>query len=140
MRTVLTILLFFAYSTVMAQANTDDIKKAITDLNKALLQKDSVTLKRLLHEDLTYGHSTGWIETRQEVINNLYNGKLSYSKIEQQEPRIWVEGKTAIVRKNAIAAITLDGKLMDLKLHVLQVWVKTKKGWQLVSRQSVKQG
>jgi ketosteroid isomerase-like protein len=140
MRTVLTILLFFAYSTVMAQANTDDLKKAITDLNRALLQRDSVTLKRLLHEDLTYGHSTGWIESRQEVIRNLYNGKLSYTKIEQQEPKIWMEGKTALVRKDATAVIMLDGKQMDMKLHVLQVWVKTKKGWQLMSRQSVKLG
>jgi ketosteroid isomerase-like protein len=140
MRTVITILLLFAFSSVMAQAGKDDLKKAITDLNKALLQKDSVTLKRLLHEDLTYGHSTGWIENRQEVIRNLYNGKLTYTKIEQQEPKIWVEGKTALVRKDAIAAIMLDGKPQDLKLHVLQVWVKTKKGWQLMSRQSVKLG
>ncbi|RYD59325.1 MAG: nuclear transport factor 2 family protein [Sphingobacteriales bacterium] len=140
MRTVVTILLLFIYSTVMTQAGADDVRKAITELNKALLQKDSVTLKKLSHENLTYGHSNGWIETRQDVIGNLYNGKLTYTKIEQQEPKIWMEGKTATVRKDATAAILLDGKPMELKLHVLQVWVKTKKGWQLVSRQSVKLG
>lgn len=139
MRTIITIiLLLFVYSTVQAQPGTADIRKAVADLNNALLQRDSVMLKKLLYDGLTYGHSNGWIETKREVIDDLYNGKLVYHQIQQQDPVVLIAGKTASVRSDNTTSVTVSGKEMKLELHVLQVWIKTKKGWQLMSRQSVK--
>jgi hypothetical protein len=114
--------------------------KAVGDLNSALQQKDTAVLKKLLHKKLSYGHSNGWIESRQDVMTDLHNGKLVYNSISQSAPNIVIEGKTAAVRAEADIDVALDGKQVKLKLHILQVWVwKDKdKEWKLLSRQSTK--
>jgi len=109
----------------------------MTELNTALLQKDSISLKRLLHPAVTYGHSNGWIEDRQEVIHDLYNGKLVYEQIKASEVRIVTAGHTATVRVKNEVAVSFNGTGIKLKLEVLQVWVYQHR-WQLLSRQSVK--
>jgi len=95
-------------------------------------------LKQILHNDLSYGHSNAWVEIKKEMLANLYNGKISYKKIETKDLK-WTAAKDhANVRSTDEIEYTLDGKEGKLKLHVLQVWVKTNKGWQLLARQSTK--
>ena len=72
----------FLLMTGLVSGQTSFLKDAVTKLDKALVQKDTVTLKQLLHKDLSYGHSNGWVENRNEVIKNLVQGKLTYKKIE----------------------------------------------------------
>jgi hypothetical protein len=63
------------------KANEERLKVAIADFDKALIDKDSIALKRLLSDELSYGHSNAWLENKQEVIADLYNGKLTYKKL-----------------------------------------------------------
>ena len=136
MKILVTILLFLVSSFTFAQ--TSFLKDAAAKFDKALMSKDTVVLKQLLHKDLTYGHSNGWVETKRELINNLVTDKLTYKKIESSEVS-WVTVKDiATMRNKTILAYVLDGKPGELVLHVLQVWQKTNKGWQLLSRQSAK--
>ena len=136
MRTILIISLFFISSVSFAQ--TSFLKEAVAKFDKALVTRDTAVLKQILHKDLSYGHSNAWVETRKEMIANLYNGKISYKRIETSDLR-WMTNKDfANVRSTAEIDYTLDGKEGKLKLHVLQVWIKTNKGWQLLARQSTK--
>jgi hypothetical protein len=103
-----------------------------------LVKKDTLVLKQLLHGELTYGHSNGWVESKEEVIKDLYSGRLAYQSIESSDFQ-WKTGSNwANVRSRAKVAYTMDGKQGELNLHILQVWLKTNKGWQLVARQSTK--
>jgi hypothetical protein len=113
---------------------------AMTDIDKALVAKDSIVLKRLLNGNLSYGHSNGWIETRTDVINDLYNGKLTYKSItpKAQAVTVSIEGSTAAVRYVADVDILYGGKPMQMQLNVLQVWVWMGNHWELFARQSVK--
>ena len=139
MRTLLTILLLFVYSAGFAdKPDTAGLAKAVFELNEALLQKDSVTLKRLLHEKVEYGHSNGWIESRQEVIDDLFSGKLVYHKLVMSEISIVEQNGTACVRSKTDIDVALNGKALQMSLHVLQVWIKDKQGWVLLNRQSTK--
>jgi len=139
MRALLTILSFFVYSISLAgRPDTAGLQKAVYQLNDALLQKDSVTLKRLLHEQARYGHSNGWIETKREVLDDLQDGKLIYNRINQSELAVVVENETACVRAKADIEVLLNGKPLTMSLHILQVWIKDKSGWVLLSRQSTK--
>ena len=136
MRYLLTIALVIAGSLVYGQTNF--LREAVAKLDRALLNKDTVTLKQLLHTDLTYGHSNGWIESKNDVIRDLYNGKLSYRAIKTTDQQ-WKAGKDwASVRSTAAVVYDLNGSAGEMKLHVLQVWIKTNKGWQLMARQSTK--
>lgn len=138
MRVVCSILLLFVYSICFAGGHDAELKKAVSELNKALLQRDSAALNKLLHNKVQYGHSNGWIETKREVIDDLYNGKLVYNKIESNSVEIVEEEHAACIRSVADIDVLLNGKQVQLKLHVLQVWVKKKAGWVLLSRQSTK--
>lgn len=129
-------LLFTVSSFTFAQ--TSFIKQAVAKLDKALVERDTLVLKQILHNDLSYGHSNAWVETKTDLMKNLYNGKINYNKIENKD-FTWVAGKDwANVRSTADINYVLDNKEGKLKLHVLQVWLKTNKGWQLLARQSTK--
>ena len=139
MKNFITILLLLVTSTLFAQkANTEALSKAITDFDKALLAKDSVSLKKLLHNNLVYGHSNSWMETKQELINDLFNGKITYKKIVPGHKEMMVEGNTVAARMDADIDAEMEGKVLSFKLKVLQVWVWKSGHWELFARQSVK--
>ncbi len=107
-------------------------------LDKALIAKDTVTLKQLLHKEATYGHSNGWVETKQDVIKDLVSGKLTYHKIETDSLTWKVNDNWATMRNKTTVEGSVNGTKFNLVMHVLQVWLKTNKGWQLLARQSAK--
>ncbi len=131
-----TILLFLI--TIISVAQTSFLKDAVAKLDKALITKDTATLKQILHKDLSYGHSNAWVENKEDVVKDLTSGKLSYHKIENKNFSWTTARDWATVRSTAIIDFTLDGKAGALKLHILQVWLKTNRGWQLLARQSTK--
>ena len=119
-----------------------NINRAITGLDKALVDKDTVQLKKYLAGNVTYGHSNGWIQSRKDIIDDLYNGKLSYKNIESKVDELSVSRNTAFVRSTNTVEVEMAGKVMKFKLKVLQVWMlvdgRNTEEWQLFARQSVK--
>src|SRR2546423_13328616 len=139
MKIVFTIVLFFTGLIAIAQTDTGYLQNAMADLDKALLNKDQKVLQQLLHKDVSYGHSNGWVQTKTDILNDLQSGKLVYSKIENSSMMIVAQNKKwATVRTNTNAEGSISGTAFQLKLHVLQVWIKSKAGWQLLARQSTK--
>ena len=142
MRYLLTILLLFVSVGVFARkSHIALLGKAMAEFDSALLSRDTVSLKRLLNDKLTYGHSNGWIQGKKEVIGDLYNGKIIYKKINLRSGPFEVaelEKKTALVRLNADIEVEMNGKPVQVKLSVLQVWQWKNKHWELFARQSVK--
>lgn len=139
MRWVFIIALFFTSLDLAAQVDSTGLKVAMKKLDQALLEKDAMVLASLLHKDASFGHSNAWVQSRQDVLDDGKTGKLVYSKIENSSVRIVaINKKWATVRSNTNAEGVANGNAFKLTLHVLQVWVKTKKGWQLMARQSTK--
>ena len=64
MRFFLTIILFFISWIVVAQVDSVELKNAMQKLDKALLEKDSLILAAVLHKEVSYGHSNGWVQTK----------------------------------------------------------------------------
>ena len=139
MRLLFTISLFFIGLISVAQTDSVSLKDAMSNLDKALLNKDEKALNQLLHKDVSYGHSSGWVQNKNDIMADFKSGKLVYNKLENSAVIIVAQNKKwATVRTNVNAEGELDHKTFQLKLHVLQVWMKTKKGWQLLARQSTK--
>ena len=137
MRYLLTILSLFISLNVFSQ-DAAGLKEAITGFNTALVNKDSVAIRTLVSDKLSYGHSNGWIQTKKDIVADLYNGKISYTTIGQGEEDIVMEGNTACVRNEASIVAVMNGKTLQFKLKVLQVWIWNEDGWKLLARQSVK--
>jgi len=132
-------LVLFLFNSSFAQIDSVGLKNAMQQLDKALLQKDVTVLKSVLHKDLSYGHSNGWMQSKSDILDDFASGKLTYSKIENNSSAIIVITKEyATVKTNTNAEGVVNGTAFNLKLHIMQFWIKTKKGWQLIARQSTK--
>jgi ketosteroid isomerase-like protein len=137
MRKLLTIAFVLIGSVALAQSSY--LKEAISRLDKALIAKDTIALKQLLHPDLSFGHSSGWVETKQDVLNDVKSGKLNYKSLEHKDVRWTARKDWATVRSNThVVSVNPDGNTSELNLHVLLVWLRTNKGWQLLARQTTR--
>lgn len=135
----LTIALLFTSLIVIAQADSVELENAMRKLDKALLEKDSLVLAEVLYKEVSYGHSNGWVQTKKDVWDDFVSGKLIYKKITNSSSAIAaIDKKWATVRTNTAVEGKVNDKDFNMTLHVLQVWMKTKKGWQLFARQSAK--
>ena len=133
-------LVLFLFNSSFAQIDSVGLKNAMQQLDKALLQKDEKVLQTVLHKDASYGHSNGWIQSKNDILNDFTSGKLTYNKIENNSLAIInISKKYATVKTNTNAEGVVNGTAFKLTLHIMQFWIKTKKGWQLIARQSAKQ-
>ncbi len=122
----------------MFAQDTTGLKKATVSFNRALMEKDSVVLKQLVADDISYGHSNLWLQSKQELIADLFNGKIDYKRIETGQESFTVNKDVIAVRSSTKVEGLLKGTAFSLNLQVLQVWKKVKSNWILIARQSVK--
>ena|SRR5690349_6441093 len=117
-------------------------EKAVTDavesLRKAMIDADKAALEKLTAENLSYGHSSGKIETKKDFVESIVSGKSDFLTIELSNQTIQVTGNTAIVRHALSGTNSDNGKPGTVKLLVLLVWQKQKGNWKLLARQAVK--
>jgi ketosteroid isomerase-like protein len=101
--------------------------------------KDTVALKKLLASTVSYGHSHGNVETREEMIKGVARNQTRYSDTLISNLKVFIDEKTAIVRYLFKAKENKkDGSTSDLNLGIMLVWVKEKKEWKLMGRQAVR--
>ena len=136
------IILLFTISAagpLLAQSDTADVLRAVDQLEKALVSKDASVVEGLLHDELVFGHSNGWIQTKAEVIRDMNSGYLNYRSFERESLSITRMKDRALVK----AFVKVEGErnqvLFQVRLFVLQEWVKQKSGWRLLVRQGAKQ-
>ncbi|HSI01791.1 MAG TPA: nuclear transport factor 2 family protein, partial [Reyranella sp.] len=113
------------------------VAEAIAALTKAMLAADKAKLESLLSDNLSYGHSSGKIETKKEVVDVVASKKTVYKSIELSKQTVAVAGNDAIVRHACESESgTGDGKWNVAKIGVLQVWAKEGGSWKLLARQA----
>ena len=116
---------------VMAQARA---------LNEAVFGKrDSAFLARVFATGLTYGHSGGKLESREQALDGIVHNKSKYTDVALGPTTVAIEGKTAVTRYLMTGnEHKADGTVVPLKLHIVLTWAKVKKDWKLLARQAVK--
>ena len=117
-----------------------EVMAAMQTWRTAMMKKDGAALAKLYHEDLSFGHSSGIVENKAEAVNHMVTTKVDYAAVDLIETKIKVQGNLALVNGRVNYKQVTDGKTTDIKLHVLHVWVKTPQGWQMIGRQSTRDG
>ena len=108
--TVLFVLFLLIAKSSFGQVDSIGLKNAMQQLDKALLQKDETVLKLVLHKDVSYGHSNGWIQSKNDILNDFTSGKLTYNKIENNSSAIIIiTKKYATVKTNTKAEGVVNG-------------------------------
>ena len=138
-RNFLLVALFLSGFCVNAQSTEEkEVSQVVETLRKAMIDADESVLKSITSDILSYGHSSGHIDTKKEFINNLLSGKSDFITIDLTGQSIHFSGDVAIVRHILSAKLNDNGKPGEINLRVLLVWQKQSGKWILVARQAVR--
>jgi len=114
------------------------IAKLVIAINTAIINTDSITLRNLTSDELSYGHSAGLIQDQKAFIAGVMNGPTFFKSIEPFDQKITMAGKNAIVRHIVTAKAINKGNPLDLKFGNIMVWQKKQGKWKLLARQGYK--
>ena len=134
------LLLLFAFSSVFANAQTEEEKLTATlkEFHQALVNKNTASINQQTDKALSYGHSNGWIETKADMIKDLETGYIVYHSFKEDSLKITINDSIANARFVADVRATMNGNDTNVHLKVLEVWVKKGKRWILFARQGVR--
>lgn len=119
-------------------AQKAEVEEAVTKLTKLMITPDSLALDELVLPNLSYGHSSGKIQTKQEFMHSLLSAESDFVDINLTDQTLIVQNKTALVRHTLNAKTNDKNVPGNVKLYILLIWSKEKAGWKLLGRQAVK--
>jgi hypothetical protein len=121
-----------------ARANAGDeaaVLERVDTLRKASQEADKAKLEQVTSPQLSYGHSGGRVETKEQFINAVMTRKGVVKSLAFPELKVAVAGNAAIARHIWLSESELDGKATTTRIGVLQVWQKQDGDWKLLARQ-----
>ena len=123
----------------LGQQAQQQLDQAISTWRMAVLAADEATLKALVADELSYGHSNGKIENKAEFVSVIVSKENVYKRLDLSEQTIsMVDKNTAIVRHKMAVDVVSHGEQKSFYIGVLQVWIKRKNTWQMMARQAFK--
>ena len=112
--------------------------ETVEAFRKAMIASDHAAFDALCAAQLSYGHSTGKIQTKEEFIADATSGKAKWKVLEFVNVRNTVAGPNAISRFTLTGELESDGKVIPIGIGVLMVWQKQGNAWKLLARQGFK--
>ncbi len=114
------------------------VKDNVEALRKAIASKDKGELEQLTADQLSYGHSSGKIQTKGEFVDGVMASKAVLKSLTFPDLKISLAGDAAIARHLWVSVSETDGKTTNTKIGVLAVWQKQDGNWKLLARQAYK--
>jgi hypothetical protein len=115
-----------------------EVPAAMDSSKQAMMAKDRGTLQKLFHQELTYTHSSGNIETKAEAIKAVVEGCTKIEGIDQMNNNIRVYGNTALVNGKVDFRKNPGGQVSKAHLGILHVCVIGSTGWQMVAQHALR--
>ena len=104
-----------------------------------LMQNNNSKILELFSDDVSFGHSNGWVQNYQDFKTDFESGKVKYQSVKQTELKEFkIKNKFASVRRIIAVKGLYKNEIFEMKLSVLELWIKQKGIWKLWSRQSAK--
>ena len=111
------------------------VTQSIEALRQGILQQDKAKLDQVCASQISYGHSDGRSETKEQFINGVMNRKQVQKSLAFPDLKVSVVGNNAIARHIYLGESELDGKQSTTRIGALQVWQKQDGAWKLLARQ-----
>jgi ketosteroid isomerase-like protein len=136
-----TVIMALALLTPMqpAAAQADDegaVAQAVEEFRKAYLSKDRSQFEKLCADQMSFGHSSGKIETKAQFIDDVTGPRSVWKFIDLSKQTVQIVGNNAIVRHILTGENVSEGKTNAIKIGILMVWVKQGGQWKLLGRQA----
>lgn len=127
-----------AASTAALADDTGDVLGAIEEFRKAMVDGNGARLLELSHDDMSFGHAGGVVQTKVEFVKTVVDKEEVFHSIKLYDHSIKVSGDLAIARHTFDAFILYQGKDQNFLLNIAQVWKKQDGRWRLFLRQAYK--
>ena len=104
----------------------------------AMKAGDAAALTKICVADLIYGHSSGAVQTRQDLIDSLRSGRRRYDSIAWESFKAAPHGDAVITHSVLRIKGKNDQGEFDDHLMMMHVWVKAGGAWQLAGHQTAR--
>ena len=111
------------------------VSQSIETLRQGILLQDKAKLDQVCASQISYGHSDGRSETKEQFINGVMTRKQTQKSLAFPDLKVFVVGNNAVARHIYLGESELDGKQTTTRIGALQVWQKQDGGWKLLARQ-----
>lgn len=123
-----------------AQKYSKDEKQLLSQTRKldSLIENNDSKVLDLFEDDVSFGHSNGWIQNYSDFKRDFSSKKVIYDKIEQIEISELKKNKNICsLRRKIKVSGTYKTQKFEMILVLLEIWKREKWVWKLWSRQSV---
>jgi hypothetical protein len=103
-----------------------------------LVTRNIDSLKMVLDDQAKYVHSNGWIQTKQEVLDDVVSGKLDYREVIVSEASVRLYPNMAILIGKGKFSGIVNKNQFTIELLYTEVYVKEGTKWLLASRHANK--
>ena len=100
------------------------VLEALGELDQALIDRDSEALSSITAPNLTYGHSSGNIQDKEEFIDDVMNGPFRFVSITNEDQSVTISGNVGIVRHILSADATNAGNPAKVRIGIIMVFQK----------------
>ena len=105
----------------------------------AMTKPDLAALGQMLADELYYCHSTGEVQTKQQLLDAIRSNQMRYSAIELREFQARMYGDVALGSGLATVHASMGGgPLMTMELRYADAYIWRDGRWQLLSWQSTR--
>lgn len=130
-------LVFFVFGFTQTYSKRE--KALLIQVSKldSFMQSNDSKILTLFSDDVSFGHSNGWVQNYQDFKTDFESGKVKYQSVNQIELKEFkIKNKFANLRRIIAVKGLYKNEIFELKLSVLEFWIRQKGIWKLWSRQS----
>jgi hypothetical protein len=104
----------------------------------SLMQNNNSKILEIFSDDISFGHSNGWVQNYEDFKKDFESGKVKYESVKQTELKeLKIKNRFANIRRIIAVKGLYKNDLFEMKLSVLEFWIQKKGIWKLWSRQAV---
>jgi hypothetical protein len=122
--------------TLQAQSPADKVNELHKQKFQWLINGNADSVQALLADEVSYIHSNGWVQNRQDVLDDMKSKKLVYKNIDIETSNVTMHGNTALVTGRGVFIGTLNGTDYSVKLLYTEVYVSINNRWRFAARHS----
>ena len=107
------------------------VSQADAGRRQAMMAADPVALETFLSDTLTYVHTNGVVESKQDLLAKLARGAVRYQALNQLESSVDLIGEVGVLSSLTDLEIEVKQSLIKFRSRALAVWVLEDGRWRL---------
>jgi len=117
----------------------EEVQTAVEEFNQIMIHPNAKALETFCSDELTYGHSSGLIQNKSELIDDLINGPYDFTSVTSPDLTITISENTAIARFIFLATAIKDEQTIDIRIGCVQIFQRENNNkLKLLARQAYK--